>query len=202
MQFLAQALTFIFSFLFIFGWQNSFLANYTIQIFGFFIFLFLLVFSRKKEFNLADTVSKRNLLMVFTLNTVIFLLIFSTGGLSSSLFFLLYFLGFGIAFVFEPVTVFIFALGATLIFLAEALTGDVLANFLQLGSLFLISPLAFFFGREFRKEEKIERETQETADKITKDVGQVLESEKQTLKTEDVEKLNDILEETEKLRKE
>lgn len=202
MQFLAQALTFVFSFLLVFGWQNSFLANYTIQIFGFFIFLFLLVFSRKKEFSLADTVSKRNLLMVFILNTVIFLLIFSTGGLSSGLFFLLYFLGFGIAFVFEPVTVFIFALGATLIFLAQALTGDVLANFLRLGSLFLISPLAFFFGREFRKEEKQTQEIEKATEEIKKDVGQVLQSEKQTLKTQDVEKLNDILEETEKLRKE
>lgn len=202
MLFLTQALTFVFSFLFIFGWQNSLLANYTIQIFGFFIFLFLLVLSRKKEFSLTDTVSKRNLLMVFTLNTVIFLFIFSTGGLSSGLFFLLYFLGFGIAFVFEPATVFIFALGATLIFLAEALTGDVLANFLRLGSLFLISPLAFFFGREYRKGEKQTEKIEKTSEVITKDVSEVLENEKQTIKSEDVEKLNDILEETEKLRKE
>lgn len=202
MQFLAQVLTFVFSFLLVFGWQNSFLANYTIQIFGFFIFLFLLVFSRKKEFNLVNTVSKRNLLMVFILNTVIFLLIFSTGGLSSGLFFLLYFLGFGIAFVFEPATVFVFALGTTLIFLAEALAGDVMGNFLRLGSLFLISPLAYFFGREFRKEEKQTQQIEKTSEIITKDVSEIIQNEKQTLKTEDVEKLNDILEETEKLKTE
>lgn len=54
---------------------------------------------------------------IFLLNTVIFLLIFSTGSIDSGLFFLLYFLGFGIAFVFEPAVTFIFIVGTVFIFL-------------------------------------------------------------------------------------
>jgi len=87
---------------------------------------------------------------IFILNTVIFLLIFATGSLNSPLFFLLYFLGFGIAFVFEPAMTFVFALGAILIFIPDALKADTLVNLLKIGSLILISPLAFFFGLQYR----------------------------------------------------
>ncbi|MBI2622510.1 MAG: hypothetical protein HYW64_00210 [Candidatus Levybacteria bacterium] len=191
MLFLRQSLLLLLSFVFVFVWQKTPLSDYTIQALGFLIFLFLLLSARRKEFNLANVISK-----------IILLFIFSTGGLSSPLFFLLYFLGFGIAFVFEPATVFIFILGAILVFLAEALTGDIMGNFLRLGSLALISPLAFFFGREYRKGEKQAEQIEKTSQAIKKDVAGVLENEKQAIKSEDVEKLNDILEETEKLKKE
>lgn len=202
MLFLRQSLLLLLSFVFVFVWQKTPLSDYTIQALGFLIFLFLLLSARRKEFNLANVISKRDFLSIFTLNTLILLFIFSTGGLSSPLFFLLYFLGFGIAFVFEPTTVFIFILGAILVFLAEALTGDIMGNFLRLGSLALISPLAFFFGREYRKGEKQAEQIEKTSQAIKKDVAGVLENEKQAIKSEDVEKLNDILEETEKLKKE
>ncbi|MBI3070176.1 MAG: hypothetical protein HYY87_02630 [Candidatus Levybacteria bacterium] len=202
MLFLRQSLLLLLSFVFVFVWQKTPLSDYTIQALGFLIFLFLLLSARRKEFNLANVISKRDFLSIFTLNTLILLFIFSTGGLSSPLFFLLYFLGFGIAFVFEPATVFIFILGAILVFLAEALTGDIMGNFLRLGSLALISPLAFFFGREYRKGEKQVEQIEKTSQAIKKDVAGVLENEKQAIKSEDVEKLNDILEETEKLKKE
>ncbi|MBI3092903.1 MAG: hypothetical protein HYZ02_01555 [Candidatus Levybacteria bacterium] len=202
MLFLRQSLLLLLSFVFVFVWQKTPLSDYTIQALGFLIFLFLLLSARRKEFNLANVISKRDFLSIFTLNTLILLFIFSTGGLSSPLFFLLYFLGFGIAFVFEPATVFIFILGAILVFLAEALTGDIMGNFLRLGSLALISPLAFFFGREYRKGEKQAEQIEKTSQAIKKDVAGVLENEKQAIKSEDVEKLNDILEETEKLKKE
>jgi len=78
-------------------------------------------------------------------------------------------------------------------------------NLIMLGSLGLISPLAFFFGREYRKEEvqdekinKLEQKTEQASNKIAKDVDEVLR--KDDLKLESVEKLNNILEQTEKLR--
>ena len=141
--------------------------------------------------------------------TVILLLIFSTGGIDSALFFLLYFLGFGIAFVFEPMLIFVFVLGVILIFVPDAIKGDLLVNSLKLGSLLLISPLAFFFGIEYRKNDKedeaieaLEERTKEAADTISEDIEEVIKDEKANLKEEDMEKLNEILEETEDLREE
>ncbi len=138
---------------------------------------------------------------IFILNTAIFLLIFATGEFTSTLFFLLYFLVFGIAFVFEPATVFVFIIGAVLIFLPDIFKDDVMSNLIRAGSLVLISPLAYFFGKEFKQREKEEEETTQTAQIITKDVEEIIKKDKD-LNSNDVEKLNDILEKTENLREE
>jgi mevalonate kinase len=87
--------------------------------------------------------------------------------------------------------------------------GDLLVNLLKLGSLLLISPLAFFFGSQYRKSdqqeeavEALEERTKEAADTISEDIEEVIKDEKDSLKSEDMEKLNEILEETEDLRAE
>ena len=197
-----QSLLIILSFAIAFLWQNSPLANYTIPALGFLIFVYLITFAKKSQKNQRQL---GGTLDIMILNTAILLLIFSTGGLTSNLFFLLYFVGFGIAFVFTPPTVFIFVLSAIAVFYPDIFQNDLMGNIVRLGSLALISPLAYFFGREYRKrdfqEEKIEA-TSDAADAITKDVSKVLENEKQNLKEEDVERLSDVLEKKETLREE
>src|SRR3989344_838698 len=120
MKLFIQSLVLIISFAIIYIWQKTPLSEYTIPALGFLVFLFILTSARKKKISAVGSFTKSESTLIFTLNTVIFLLIFSTGGFSSSLFFILYFLGFGIAFIFEPQTVFVFTLGAFLIFLPEA----------------------------------------------------------------------------------
>lgn len=209
MQILRQSLLLAASFALIFAWQRTFFSQYTIQVLGFLIFLFLISSARKKGVSPLNNVLGNSVLSIFTLNTVIFLLIFSTGGFSSALFFLLYFLSFGIAFIFEPATVFVFVLGTTLIFLPEAFKDNVLENFIKIGSLMLISPLAFFFGREYVKGERqnehieeIKERTKDAADTISSDVEEILQENKEILKPKTVERLNEVLEETEDLREE
>lgn len=207
MKLVLQSLLLIFSFAIVFAWQKTLLAEYTIPTIGFLIFLYIIVYSRrggKREFNIQGGTWS-----IFILNIVILLFIFSTGGITSNLFFLLYFLGFGVTFVLEPITVFIFTLGVIIIFLPEAIKDDVTGNLLRLGSLALISPLAFFFGKEYKEREKEEGKIEEVkerakyaGDTISKDIGEVLEEEKDSLKKEDVEKLNEVLEEAEDLREE
>jgi len=203
MKLIYQSFLLLLSFGFVFVWQQTPLSGYTIQILGFLIFLYLIVSFRKK--GSKGFAPRGESWTIFILNTVVLLLIISTGGFTSTLFFLLYFLVFGIAFVFEPPTVFVFVVGAIIFFVQDALKDDVMRNLIMLGSLGLISPLAFFFGREYRKEEvqdekinKLEQKTEQASNKIAKDVDEVLR--KDDLKLESVEKLNNILEQTEKLR--
>lgn len=184
------------------------MSSYIVPLIGLLIVLYL-IFSLRKGFANIFTLDGNSIWVIFIINTVILLVIFGTGNISSSLFFLLYFLLFGIAFVFEPVSVFIFVLGSILVFLPDALLNDTLGNFIRLGSLALISPIAFFFGKEYRKndeeEEKLEdmgERTKDAADTIAHDVEQVLKKEKGNLEPEDLEKLNDILVEAEDLRAE
>ena len=182
--------------------------NYTVQaLAGLVLAYFAITFFRKKRNPKAESFSSGS--DIFILNTAIILLITITGNLYSPLFFLLYFLGFGITFIFEPVTVFVFAIGVILVFLPEALKNGSIESYIRIGSVALISPLAYFFGREYkdRDEEEAEIESmkdrsQEAANTISQDIKKVLEDEKSTLPEKDVEKLNEVLEETEELREE
>jgi hypothetical protein len=208
MKILLQSLVLIVSFVFVFIWKETPLINYTVALSGVLIILYILVSARKKGKGFIQ-MGGEGPWGIFFLNTVILLLIFSTGGIDSVLFFLLYFLGFGVAFVFEPAVTFVFVLGVILVFIPDVIKGDLLVNSLKLGSLLLISPLAFFFGSEYRKSDKqeeaieaLEERTKDAADTISQDLEEVIKDEKANLKSEDMEKLNEILEETEDLRAE
>lgn len=208
MKLLQEFFILLLSFSAVYVLQLETMSSYIVPLIGLLIVLYL-IFSLRKGFANIFTLDGNSIWVIFIINTVILLVIFGTGNISSSLFFLLYFLLFGIAFVFEPVSVFIFVLGSILVFLPDALLNDTLGNFIRLGSLALISPIAFFFGKEYRKNdeeeeklENIEARTRDAADTIAHDVEQVLKREKDNLEHEDLEQLNDILEETEDLRAE
>jgi hypothetical protein len=208
MKFLLQTTVLVLSFVIVFLMSILPLAGLTVPFLGFLILVYLLLSLRKRGKGFLS-MGGEGPWGIFILNTVILLLIFSTGSLNSPLFFLLYFLGFGIAFVFEPAITFIFVLGAILVFAPDALKTDIMTNLLKIGSLVLISPLAFFFGREYRandqKEEAIEaleERSKDAADTISEDVEEIIKDEKANLKNEDMDKLNEVLEETEDLREE
>lgn len=196
------------AFILVFIWEISPLSNYTIQALGVLVAFYLLSsIIRKKRNPNSELFSQASDIFILTIS--ILLVISITGNLYSPLFFLLYFLGFGITFIFEPVAVFVFALGSVLIFLPEALKNGSVESFLRLGSIVLISPLAFFFGQEYKDRDAQEEEivqmqerAQDAANTISQDVEDVLEKEKDSLKPEEVQELNDILEETEDLRQE
>lgn len=209
MKILLHSFVLLLSFGLVFAWEQGPLSLYTVQLLALMVLTYLIVqFVRrktKKEEYVAGGIPD-----VFVLNTGIFLLIYATGQMASWFFFLLYFLGFGITFIFEPATVFIFALGTIAIFVPEVIkNGGSLGTYIQLGSFLLISPLPYFFGKEYRDREKeeeaiekLEERSSDAGTTIAKDVSDVLKSEKKNLKNEDVEKLNEILEETEDLRSE
>jgi len=208
MRFIYHSGTLILSFLLIFLWQQTFLVSYNIQTLAILIIFYGLFHLFRRRRNVSSY--NGGMLDVFILNTVIFLLIFATGGLTSWFFFLLYFLGFGITFIFEPGAVFIFAIGTVAVFIPQVLiNGGSIGTYIQLGSFILISPLPYFFGREYRDREeqaeeieKLEERSNDSGTTIAKDVEEVIKNEKKNLKPDDIEKLDEILEESENLRSE
>lgn len=207
MKVISQSLVLIASFVIVYLWQLTSLSEFTVPFLGLLIAVFLMVSARKKGKGFLTLGGGP--LGIFLLTTLILLLIFSTEGINSPLFFLLYFLGFGIAFVFEPVTAFVFVIGAFLILFQDATKIDATNNLLKLGSLLLISPLAYFFGKEYKKTDEqsetiigLKERAKDSADTISEDIEEVIENEKSNLKEKDLEKLNQVLEETEDLRQE
>jgi hypothetical protein len=205
MKVIIQSSVLITSFVIVYLWQQTSLAEFTVPLLGLLIAVFLIVSARKKGKGFLTLGGGP--IGIFLLTTLVLLLIFSTEGISSPLFFLLYFLGFGIAFVFEPITAFVFVIGAFLILFQDATKVDATNNLIKLGSLILISPLAYFFGKEYQKTDEqnekitgLKERASESADTISEDIEEVIENEKGNLKEKDLEKLNEVLEETEDLR--
>ena len=208
MKLIGQSLIIIFSFIVVYIWQQIGFFVYTVPAIGFLIFMYLFLSGRRKNKKMLN-LDGNSPWAVWLLNTLVLLLVFSTGNITSPIFFLLYFLGFGVAFVFEPAVVLIFLICTILLFLPDALKDDVNGNLLRLGSLLLITPLAYFFGNEFQRNdkkdeeiEKITERTKEAADNISEDVEEIIEEESKNLSSETTDKLNKILEETEDLREE
>lgn len=126
--------------------SSSSLSIYTLQLIAFFIIAFFInkIFLKSKKSQSVDTMDA----VIFTV--VVMLLICLTGFLASPLFFLIYFLLFGLALIFEPLVT--FALTAVVILLFVLIPSQIQPNgIIQLFSLVLITPLAVFFGNEFLK---------------------------------------------------
>jgi len=135
---------------------------------------------------------------VFTITLALLLSIFLTGGLASNLFFLLYFLLFGIVFLFEPGTVFVLLLGIGAVFFQSLNEGDIISNLIKLGSLVFLSPISYFFGREFQRREKLSQEVEDKTGQILEDT-QVLRHH--TKDPEAIDEIEDIEQKAEDLRK-
>lgn len=212
MKILKQSSVLLLSFAIIFVWQMTPLADYTIQALAFLAFLLLLtsILKRgKKGFRPNSLIGDNPYWSVFLLNTLVFLLVFATGGINSSLFLLLYFVGFGIAFVFEPAVVFIYLLGTAVVLMPAIFQDDVIGNAIKSATILIVGPLAYFFGREYKKEEQedeaifaLEQEAHQKASDIEKSVVEVLEQEKNVISDSSITKLKTVLKDTDELREE
>ncbi len=149
MQIIWQVLLLSLSFGCIFIWQQTNLSQYTLELLGLLLACYIAVSVKRKNFDFLENV-KNDLWGLFILNTVIVLVVLMSGNFSSPVFFLLYFLSFGVAFAYHPITLFVFLAGLCAIFLPYALKGDVTSNFIMLASLVFLSPVAFFFAKKMK----------------------------------------------------
>ena len=122
------------------------LAQYNLQLTG---ALILVYFAFRQSATRQGSAKQFNFLSVMILSSITLLLVFSTGSSVSPLFFLLDFLLFALALIFEPVQAGAVAALLIAIFLWTGkgnLTPEVLINLVALA---LTSPLAVIFGRTF-----------------------------------------------------
>lgn len=96
--------------------------------------------SNQKALNLPSTI---------ILNTICLLLIFSTGGLTSPLFFLLDLLFFALALLFEPIQAIVASSLIVIIFIVQNYTALDTNKIINLVSLILMTPIAVIFSRNF-----------------------------------------------------
>ena len=124
------------------------LADYGLQIAAFTMVVYVGVsFLIRKRILSADIKVTLDIL-VFSLT--ISLLIFTTGGFASPVFFLSYFLLFGVTLFSSPITATAITITFALLFIV-APKADFWMDLLQIGSLLAIAPLSVLFGRQYLK---------------------------------------------------
>lgn len=175
-KFLLHSLFLITAVVLAFFWtSNPTLSYYTLQLIAVFLvfFFFNQIIARHHRQKINITVDS----VVFTM--IILLLVISTGGLTSPLFFLIYFLMFGLTLLFEPLITISLTLAMVLFFLFTPSQTEPLKEILQLFSLILITPVALFFGKQYLRvledDEKI---------KILEEESEIIEEEIQKEETD------------------
>jgi len=154
---------------------NTPLTTYITPILGFVIILSIIFIVIKQRMIKRRSDGKTEELLtganheVATIIIALLLAIFLTGGLGSNLYFLLYFLLFGLVFLFEPAAVFVLLVGLLTVFYQSIFEGDMASNIIKLASLVLLAPISYFFGREFRRREKLEAEIEDKTAQILED---------------------------------
>ncbi|KKT37504.1 MAG: hypothetical protein UW35_C0029G0012 [Candidatus Collierbacteria bacterium GW2011_GWF2_44_15] len=144
---LLYTITLFFAVIFSFLWSSTpTLAQYNLQLTGALTFVYFvtrMIQSRKAS------LTQSNLSSTIILTIITLLLVFSTGSATSPLFFILDFLLFALALLFQP-----FQAGAVSVLLIGLflwqnqahLTPEILINILSLG---FVTPLAILFGRNY-----------------------------------------------------
>jgi hypothetical protein len=153
MKYIQQFLVILSAIAFVFIIQDA-LTDYSIPIIvilGLFAAIYIAIRWRMKK---GKDLFRGSYFEFLAILIIVLLGIFLTGGIDSSLYFLTYFLLFGLTFIFEPIMIFIFMIGLIALFYQQAMTGAVIVNWLRLIPLILISPVGFFFGRELSRREK------------------------------------------------
>lgn len=196
-----QSLYIVGSFVTVFIWNSLPLSNFTTPIIGLLVLTYLVLLRRNNKSTKSEkSLGGMDALSLSILISLVLLLILVTGAINSPLYFLLYFVPFAITFVLLPKTTFVFLLGSILLLLSSAVETNMTENIIKLGSLVLITPLAYFFGKEYRVVEEHTRSDTEIANEISQEAANVLRDQSSTLPTRDKEQLADIISKTEELK--
>jgi len=144
--FIFHSIYLIVSTLLIWFWATSPILNpYNLQLTGVLVLLYfgLRVFMR------PTNQRRMNIITVIILNAVCLLLIFSTGGVLSPLFFLLDFLLFALALIFEPVQAGIISVLLAGLFAWQSRSVMSTNQLVNIAALLLMSPIAVLFSRNY-----------------------------------------------------
>jgi hypothetical protein len=155
----------------IFFWvMDPVLSNYSLQLTG--ILLLFLIFAHR----LHKPSAFRTVESVVSTIAVI-LITTATGGISSPFFFLNHFLLFELSLLLEPQVPIILSLGLIVFYLYSHQTDQSPMAIITLLSFPIMTPLAYYFGKIYRKEENQKKELKNLKNKVEELEDEVVEEE-------------------------
>lgn len=133
---------------------------------------------------------------IFFISSIVLIMIEITGGVDSPIYFLNYFLLFGLPLISSPIMSLIFVASIIFFYLPELIRGFNTDVVLRIGSILLLLPLSYFLSNELMKRQRENEELKEKAKEI-QEAAQDLEAEEDDLDARD--KLDDIIESAQSL---
>lgn len=194
-----ESFSIILSVAFVFFVVQAGFSNYSTYLLALLIIFFAIYISIKKRSKSASGFFSASPLELFGIITIVLLIVSLTNGLFSPLFFFLYFILFLLAFMNEPLTIWIFALSVLLFFVPQASNNLTPDTFIKLGSLLLISPIAFFVGNELERRQILNRKIESKTDEILQEAT-ILKEEEGTKNPDEAEAIDEIIEEAQSLQ--
>ena len=180
--------------------QNTQLSNYSAYLLAILIIFSAIYISIKRRSTSSTQLFSGNPPELFFMTSIIVLIVSLTNGYDSPLFFFLYFMLFLLAFMSEAVTVLIFLVAIILFFIPQASSNFSLDAIVKLSSLILISPIAYFIGREFERRTTLNRRIEDKTSEIIQE-AEILKEEGSEKTSEEIEAIEEIIEEAETLKK-
>jgi hypothetical protein len=133
---------------------------------------------------------------IFFISTIVLLMIEITGGIDSPVYFLNYFLLFGLPLISTPLTSLIFTGSIMLFYIPDLIRSFNTDILLRIGSILLLLPLSYFLSNELMKRQRENITLKQKAKEIEKN-AQALEADEDDIDAR--EKLDDIIESAEDL---
>lgn len=199
MKYLAQVAVLVLASLIVFGIVYTPVASFIPGILILLVLIsiiYALIMKRKRRGQEIFVGSNKEVIMIIAF---VLLIVFLTGGIRSPIFFLTYFVFFGLAFIFEPVMIFFFLVCLVGVFLPQAVQDDLFGNSLKLLSLGFLAPIAYFFGREYKRREKLAEKVKASTDTIIGEAKEIIQTKD---KNERLKKAEEIIEDARALQKE
>lgn len=179
--------------------QMTILSTYSSYLLAVLIIFFAIFITMKKRSKSASQLFTGSPLELFGIVSIITFIISLTNGLNSPLFFFLYFLIFLLAFMAESITIWIFLAAIILFFLPQASQSFIMDTAIKLGSLVLISPIAYFVAKEFERRQKLTEEVEAASEEIIQE-AEALKDSGTPKSAEEEEAIDDIIEEASALK--
>ena len=152
--------------------QNPELSVYTLQLVGLFVFLFFGLQTIRRSRKITNPSPTLDLINAIILSVIILLLVLSTGGLKSPLFFLVYFLLFGISWSLGPDKSIVLSVFLLMFFLLNSeISFEQTATLL---SLVMITPLSVYFGSQYLKINAQKKKLKKEEKELTNDETNIL----------------------------